>query len=47
MAQVLHIVAFSTKSWLECPSELNDEPRKVVIGNVIYLLSGFVVTVLF
>ena len=35
MAWVFHVVAFSTKSWLKCPSELNDEPREVIIGNVI------------
>ena len=35
MARVFYIVGFSTKSWLECPSELNDEPREVIIGNVI------------
>ena len=35
MARVFHIVAFSTKSWLERPSELNDEPREVIIGNIV------------
>lgn len=35
MARVFHIVEFSTKGWVECPSELNDESREVIIGNVI------------
>lgn len=35
MARVFHIITFSTKSWLECPSEFNDEPREVSVENVI------------
>ena len=33
MARVFHDAALSTKSWLECPSEHNDESREVIIGN--------------
>jgi len=35
MAQVFHTVRLPTKSWCECPSELNDEPREVIAGNII------------
>ena len=40
MARVFHIVAFSTKSWPECPRELDGEPREVIIGN--YIISCWV-----
>ena len=35
MAQVFHIVGLPAKSWCECSRQLNDEPRKVIIGNAI------------
>lgn len=35
MASVCHIIGLFTKSWRKYSSEFNDEPREVIVGNVI------------